>query len=228
MPDPVNGFYGAPQSIFSDQFIEGVAPSGPAAFKLESGPTHPLLVGITLPGFGAGHSQLMAQLPHVQVVIALLRDGFHPDSRGGRVMLRPDGSPVLDYPISDYLWEGMRQALLAMAEVQFAAGADLVMPVHEAARAARTFYEARATIEALPMKALQARVMSAHVMGGCAMGADPRESVVSEAGRHHHLANLSVHDGSIFPTSVGANPQLSIYAQAARLASALAATLVRK
>ena len=77
------------------------------------------------------------------------------------------------------------------------------------------------------MKPLAARVMSAHVMGGCAMGADIRESVVNEAGRHHQLANLSVHDGSIFPTSVGANPQLSIYAQAARMATGLAATLAR-
>ena len=48
------------------------------------------------------------------------------------------------------------------------------------------------------------------------MGNDPRSSVVNEAGRHHHLANLSVHDGSVFPTSIGANPQLSIYALAAR------------
>jgi choline dehydrogenase-like flavoprotein len=59
------------------------------------------------------------------------------------------------------------------------------------------------------------------------MGTDRRESVVDEAGRHHQLSNLSVHDGSIFPTSVGANPQLSIYAQAARMATALAATLAR-
>ncbi|MEO7743034.1 MAG: GMC family oxidoreductase [Usitatibacter sp.] len=227
MPKAVNGFYGAPQSIYSDHFIEGVSPSGPAAFKLESGPTHPILVGITLPGFGAAHSQLMARLPHVQVAIALLRDGFHPDSAGGRVLLRSDGSPVLDYPISEYLWQGMRQALLVMAEVQFAAGADQVLPVHEAARPVRTWHEARTTIEALPMKALAARVMSAHVMGGCAMGADPRESVVTEAGRHHQLANLSIHDGSIFPTSLGANPQVSIYAQAARMAMGLAASLTR-
>jgi len=143
------------------------------------------------------------------------------------VLLRPDGSPVLDYPISAYLWEGMRRAHLAMAEVQFAAGAKQVLPVHEAASAAATWKEARAAIEALPMRPLAARVMSAHVMGGCAMGADIRESVVNEAGRHHQLANLSVHDGSIFPTSVGANPQLSIYAQAARMATGLAATLAR-
>jgi choline dehydrogenase-like flavoprotein len=37
-----------------------------------------------------------------------------------------------------------------------------------------------------------------------------------------------VHDGSVFPTSLGANPQLSIYAVAARSAAALAAKLAGK
>jgi choline dehydrogenase-like flavoprotein len=68
--------------------------------------------------------------------------------------------------------------------------------------------------------------MSAHVMGGCAMGAEPRVSVVDESGRHHQLANLSVHDASIFPTSLGANPQLTIFALAARLSQGLASALV--
>jgi choline dehydrogenase-like flavoprotein len=67
--------------------------------------------------------------------------------------------------------------------------------------------------------------VSAHVMGGCAMAPDPRAGVVREDGMHHHLRNLSVHDASIFPTSIGANPQLSIYALSARLADALAARL---
>ena len=70
-------------------------------------------------------------------------------------------------------------------------------------------------------------VVSAHVMGGCPLGADPRHSVVDAAGRHHQLANLYVVDGSLFPTSIGANPQLSVYAIAARLASGLAAALAR-
>jgi len=57
------------------------------------------------------------------------------------------------------------------------------------------------------------------------MGADPRRAVVDLDGRHHLLRNLYVMDGSLFPTSVGANPQLSIYAIAARLATGLAVQL---
>jgi len=225
MPQRVEGFRGAPQSVFSDHFLDAAPVSGPAGFKLESGPTHPMMVGITLPGFGAAHASWMRELPRVQVTIALLRDGFHPDSPGGRVRLRRDGTPLLDYEMTPYLWEGARRAYLAMAELQFAAGAERVMPVHEAAKNATDWPGARSLIESLPLAPLAARVVSAHVMGGCAMGPEPRRAVVAEDGRHHQLGNLSVHDATLFPTSLGTNPQVSIYAQAARLSAGLARSL---
>jgi choline dehydrogenase-like flavoprotein len=127
--------------------------------------------------------------------------------------------------MSPYVWEAARRAYLTMAEVQFAAGAQQVMPMHESAHAYASWREARAAIERLPMRALAARVVSAHVMGGCAMGRDARYCVVDENGRHHQLANVSVHDGSMFPTSIAAGPQLSIYALAARASTALAKAL---
>ena len=206
MPGKVNGFHGAPQTIFADRF-QAVPANGPIGFKLEAAATHPILAGITLPGFGEPHAQWMKTLDRGQVTIALLRDGFDERSAGGRVLLRSDGSPVLDYPVSDYVREGMRRAFLAMAEIQFAGGAASVLPMHEYAGSARSWSQARAMIEALPMGEMAARIVTAHVMGGCAMGSDPRSAVVDESCRHYQLANLSVHDGSIFPTSLGANPQ---------------------
>ena len=225
MAEKVSGYYGAPQTIYSDHFQDSVAIGGPVGFKLEAAPTHPIIAGITLPGFGAAHSGWMKTLDHGQVLVALLRDGFDPRSQGGRVLLRRDGTPMLDYAISDYLREGFRRAYLAMAEIQFAAGARSVMPMHEGAKAAASWKEAKAMIEALPMTPMAARIVSAHVMGGCPMGSDARSAVVDENLRHHQLANVSVHDGSVFPTSLGANPQLSIYGFAARATARLARTL---
>ena len=75
------------------------------------------------------------------------------------------------------------------------------------------------------MRALAARVVTAHVMGGCAMGPEASRAVVDESLRHHQLDNLSIHDGSVFPTGLGANPQLSIYALTARAAVGLAGAL---
>jgi hypothetical protein len=93
----------------------------------------------------------MAKFAHTHVLIALLRDGFHRESEGGNVGLRADGSPVLAYPLTPFLWEGVRRALAAMAEIQFAAGATSVLPVHERARPSASLAEARSGIAELPL-----------------------------------------------------------------------------
>jgi len=225
LPEQVNGYSGAPQVLYSDHFLDTAPLDGPVGFKLEAAPLHPVLFGMTLPGFGTRHADLMRGFAHSQVVLALMRDGFHPESRGGIVGLRRDGSPVLAYPIGDFLWNGARRALLTMAEIQFAAGANKVYPVHEDCEGYSTWRAAKAGIERLPMAPGRVRVVSAHVMGGCGMADDPRRGVVGASGRHFFAENLSVHDGSVFPTSLGANPQLSIYALTARNASLLARAL---
>jgi choline dehydrogenase-like flavoprotein len=112
-----------------------------------------------------------------------------------------------------------------MAEIQFAAGAKAVLPLHADAGYVKTLGEARQLIDALPMEIYRTRLGSAHVMGGCAMGEDPQQAVTDSLGRHHQLGNLSIHDGSLFPTSIGANPQLSIYGLTAKLATKLAERL---
>jgi choline dehydrogenase-like flavoprotein len=228
MPQQVDGYAGAPQTILSDHFLEPAPPDRLIGFKLEVPPLHPVLFGMTLQGFGEPHAALMKAFREAHVLIALLRDGFHPESTGGIVGVRDDGSPVLSYPLTAVFWESARRALLAMAEIQFAAGAGSVLPVHERARPYASWAEARAAIATLPLEPLLTRVVSAHVMGGCSMADSPQRGVVDSGGRHFQLENLSVHDGSVFPTSLGANPQLSIYALTARNASTLAEALTGK
>jgi len=137
------------------------------------------------------------------------------------VELRGDGTPVLDYRMTDYTWDGLRRAFHSMAEIQFAAGAKAVLPIHAAAEYVKSPAEAKALIDRLELRLFQTRLGSAHVMGGCAMGEDAKSAVTDSLGRHHQLENLSIHDGSLFPTSVGANPQLSIYGIVNRLAQGL-------
>jgi choline dehydrogenase-like flavoprotein len=224
----VNGFAGAPQTIYSDHFLDTQPIDGPIGYKLEAPPLHPLLFSSTMNGFGSAHADKMKQFAHTHALLALLRDGFNDNSRGGNVQLRDDGSPVLDYPLNDFIWNGVKRALLTMAEIQFAAGAKSVHPVHEMADGYTTWAAAKQAIEALPYKPLLTRVVSAHVMGGCTMSDDEKLGVVGANGRYHGISNLSVHDGSLFPTSIGANPQLSIYGIISRLASQLAESMTGK
>ena len=222
MPEPIDPFYGAPQSIYTDQFTWRDGVTGRAGFNMEVVGAQPVVSMNFWKGLGADMADFARRLRHLHVLVSQIRDGFHPDSPGGEVRLRRDGSAVLDYPINDYIWDGVRSSYLAMAECQFAAGAESVHPASSDARAYRTWQEARAEIGALRLRSPNVFLNSTHPLGGCAMGGDPRTSVVDAYGRHHHLENLAVFDGSIFPTSLGVNPCLSIYALAARNATALA------
>ncbi len=225
MPDVIDPFSGAPQSVYADHFLYVDPIDGPIGYKLEVPPLHPVLTSTTMTGYGLQAARAMEKLRFTSAIIALLRDGFHEQSTGGTVELKSDGTPVLDYRVSDYVWEGARRALQTMAQIQFAAGAKSVLPLHENATPYASLDAARSAIAGFPMEILRTRVASAHVMGGCGMGADPKFSVVNGYGEHHHVDNLSVYDGSVFPTSIGANPQLSIYGIVARNATRLAAEL---
>jgi gluconate 2-dehydrogenase alpha chain len=63
-----------------------------------------------------------------------------------------------------------------------------------------------------------------HVMGTLRMGDDPALSVVNPQGRFHDVDNLYACDGSVFVTSSGYNPTLTIFAVAARIAHGMAGT----
>ncbi len=225
MPAPVEGWAGAPLSVFSDHFLHQGPVDGPVGYKLEVAPVHPGFAMTNLGGIGPTLAERAQLMPYANVMIGLLRDGFHAESEGGTVGLKSDGSPQLRYALSAYLLDGARRAHLSMSEIQFAAGAKTVRPVHELAADYRSWAEAKAAIQQLPYRPFITTVGSAHVMGGCRMAADAGRGVVRPDGQHWQLSNLSVHDGSLFPTSIGANPQLSVYGLAAKLATGLAKRL---
>ena len=64
---------------------------------------------------------------------------------------------------------------------------------------------------------------TSHLLGTCRMGSDPATSVVDADGRAWDIRNLWICDGSLFPTSGGVNPSLTIQALACRMADRIAA-----
>lgn len=221
MPEPVHPFYGAQQSVYTDQFTwrDGVA--GRAGFNMEVAGAQPVVSMNAWRGIGTEMADFARRLPHLHTLVSQIRDGFHPDSPGGEVKLRDNGRAVLDYPLNEFFWDGVRSSYLAMAECQFAAGAESVHPACSDARPYRSWLEARQAITSLRLRSPNVYLNSTHPLGGCPMGTSPRTSVVDPYGRHHHVGNLAVIDGSVLPTSLGVNPSLTIYALAARNATAL-------
>jgi choline dehydrogenase-like flavoprotein len=94
--------------------------------------------------------------------------------------------------------------------IQLAGGARQVLSPHPIY--ARTAEEVERMMAQAPIGPCQLPVFVAHVMGGCPMGTNERLCVVdSRTLRHHGFDDMFVIDGSVYPTSLTVNPQLSIY-----------------
>jgi choline dehydrogenase-like flavoprotein len=183
--EQINGHSGAPQSIYSDEFVWRDGAAGELGYKLEVAPVHPVLIASKTIGYGVSHAQLMANFNQMQVTIALIRDGFNEQSPGGQVRLTDD-SFVLDYPLTDGFWNAARRAFLSMAELQFAAGAKKVLPMHDGLTFFESWNDAKQSINQLDLGLIKTIVASAHVMGGCAMGEDKTQAMVDGYGNSHY------------------------------------------
>ncbi len=212
-------YRGAPQSAASHHFADRGDKVG---VFFEAMPAYPALSGIVTADFGGAHTEAMKDIGNTAIHIALSIDGFHEGVPGGTVSLRDSGAPRLDYVIPEMTFEAFRFAQRRLAEAQLASGAKTVTTGHDPPL---VFHDEKdlAAIDLARWEAGSVGVGTAHQMGGCAMGDDDKRAVVrSEDLRHHHVKNLYVMDGSVFPTSLGVNPQESIYGLSRLMATRLA------
>jgi choline dehydrogenase-like flavoprotein len=217
--DRIDPFYGPPQSVASHHFAHR---AGRVGFFLETPPVQPMLAGQAMAGLGSGNRGRMRDLAHMSILLGLLIDGFQPEEAGGTVGARSDGRLSFNYPFSAPHHEAMREAMKTMARIQLAAGAEEVLSFHEPPIVIRRESDIPKLDDA-PLGPNRNAVFTAHQMGGCPMGEDPSIAVVSSDLRHHHVENLYVMDGSVMPTSLGVNPQITIAAVASLAATKIAA-----
>ncbi|HEY2510349.1 MAG TPA: GMC family oxidoreductase [Polyangiaceae bacterium] len=172
---------------------------------------HPIGCASMLPGFGADHMRAMREYPRLAVFTAMVHD----ETRG-RVTLA-GGRPMIDYRLSEADRAQLAKGLVACARLLFAAGArevtiPAIPPVRlRSSRELDGLDTSFVRPHGVPMTAV-------HHMGSLRMGEDERASVVDSTGEHHQVRGLFVADGSLFPTSLGGPPQISIYAFARHLA----------
>ena len=111
--------------------------------------------------------------------------------------------------------------MMSMARLLLEAGATEVVSLHNEPVVVKNAADLPLLARA-PFGANLQTLFSAHQMGGSPMGEDVQRAVVNSRGRHHQIENLFVVDGSVFPTALGANPQLSVFAHARLFATEIA------
>ena len=134
---------------------------------------------------------------------------------GAVVHDRDSVGEVTSHGISYWLGQRDREVLIEglrdVARVYFAAGAVAVAP---GLRGAGVIERPEDIEAALPLEAsaLNIGLYASHPMGTCRMGSSKADSVVDPDGRVWGTDSTWVADASVFPTSLGVNPQVTVYA----------------
>ncbi|NUQ73495.1 MAG: GMC family oxidoreductase [Polyangiaceae bacterium] len=212
--EPIYAWRGIPQTFECTEHLEFDRDDGHRSWIVTAF-AHPVGTSTLIPGHGASHRALMERYAHLGAFTAMLHD-----HTAGRV--RPDG----DFGVSIEYWPDeadrreLAHGLWACARLLVAGGARRIIIPSRPPR----FYNANESIEDLREFSIELGALdltAVHPMGTVPMGDDPKRSAVDSEGKHHHMEGLWVADGSLFPTSIGGPPQLSIYALGLHVGRAL-------
>lgn len=166
--------------------------------------------------FGRAFKELMAASPLRDRLTSIQMCGEDLAQAGNRVTLDPGLQDYLGVPVARVHYAPHRHELVAQEHYLPQLAAILT---DAGAAAVTALAETRSTRYPAAPRRVPA---TSHALGGMRMGATPETSVTDGDGRVHALANVVVADGSVFPTSGGHNPTLTIMATALRNARAWA------
>lgn len=215
--EDVRAYRGIPQGYYVDEFESDRAGNG--GFLLESIFTHPGIVAATIPMIGPEHAHLMTRLNHLAAAYVQVHD-----RSCGEVRIGKDGYPKIQYALHQEDVRKIQQGWQALVRIFLAAGAKEVYLPHVDQTAPLTRENQLDEIMNLDFAPNKLALFSAHQMGSCRMGADPTRSVVDSRCKSHDLDNLYIADGSVFPSSSGVNPQITIMTIATHAAQQLLKT----
>lgn len=109
-----------------------------------------------------------------------------------------------------------------VGRVFFAAGAEEFLPGRVGGGVVRREADIDAMLP-LDLPAHHLVTYASHPMGTCRMGARAEDSVIDPSGQVWGWRNLHVADASIFPTSLGVNPQVTTMAMGLMIGEEVAA-----
>ncbi len=206
--EEVRGWDGVMQSFYVDEWER-------ERVLLEATFTPLAFGGAWLLGAGASHQRAMLDFGHVGSI------GVHlSDRSAGRVGLGAEGSLRASYKLTRDDARRLAFGIARAAEIHFAAGATEVYP--NITRAGILKPGDLAEFEATEFKPAELRLEAFHPMGTARIAADPGEGVCAPDGSVNGSRDLYVADASLFPTSVGVNPMMTVIAFAKQIARGVA------
>jgi choline dehydrogenase-like flavoprotein len=182
------------------------------------GPALPILEAKLYP-WGPAHKASMRSSPLRDQMWAFTMQGEDLPVATNRIDLDPTIKDVRGFPVARYTYRPHAHELAASAHH----GPRLAAILEEMGAAWTSIVTSPGTAGGPGGRTTEHAPMSRHVMGTVRMGEDPETSVADRDGRLHQLPNVMIADSSLFVTSSGYGPTLTLAALAARSATALLA-----
>ena len=158
----------------------------------------------------------MKTLPYLCGCVVMISDKGE-----GTVGARADGRAAISYRFDPHDIDRIKAGMVESARVLLAGGARSVLaPVNGVGE--------HDTVEGFADALASAGIhdfalYASHPMASCRMGVDPATSVIGPTGETHAVPGLYLADSSIFPTSLGVNPQLTTMTMATAIGRRLLA-----
>jgi len=169
-------------------------------------------IPMSVPFFGQRLTDIIDAADHFTNFAAMLDD-----TSTGRVISIGGDRKVVYYPLNKSALRRLHRAVCELAEMLFRAGAK---QVYAPIRGFESI-SSREDLERLKRKTPPSwdffALSGHHPLGTCRMGSSPRNSVTDRDGRVWGINGLRIVDGSVIPGPIGANPQVSIMANALRI-----------
>ena len=209
-PEQTLPAYGVPDNMWTPKFGDG-----PTGYLIETGSFFPVLsASATLQHGDELHRIMKDYYSTGAISYAHHTTGFDDKEKYGTVQLDDNGDPQLDYKVPKANVAPMQESLVMMVRIHLAAGATSVYVMRNPPleiKPGDNFDE----IKKINFRQSQrATIFTVHVMGGCQMNKDDKRRCVNNDFTFRGKKNLWVVDASIFPTALGANPQVTIYSLA--------------
>jgi choline dehydrogenase-like flavoprotein len=209
MDEEVNGWIGVSQGAYIDDYAdEGI--------MLEGIFVHPSILAASLPGVGKEFFSLAEQFSHIAAFGVMVHDTGQGKVFGNLNM------PLSWYNIAEKDIQTLKNGIGYLANIFFAAGAKHVYtPIagFNEMHSERNVHDLLST----HIKRTQIpEIFAFHPLGTCRMAGDSTLGVVDDCGKVFNTENVYIADGSIVPTSLGVNPQITIMALATKISQQLA------
>lgn len=175
---------------------------------------------------GSDMRRRMCRFSRTAHIFALARD------KGSGTVNSPNS---ISYQMEASDEENLQKGLEKILRILAAAGAEEIGTHHNKGKTLNvkkvSYHEFERFVKeesARALRGLSTPICSAHQMGSCRMGVDPKESVVNQMGETWEVEGLFLADTSVFPTALGVNPMVTVQAIAYCTAQSVLAVLRRK